>query len=499
MYVTKLTFVEIADLEDQYRRPYELSLDGQTLHRLEQSIREEGGSARPALLADVLGQGLEMSSTDIEHVALDGSGWRHARYRYVMEVQVEAVGRYSSGHRVIVCGYTDRCDKSANYMAPDLRMYVNSIVGIRDVERKDNRGNAYIQSTVIDNYQVLLGEFSGFQHNRGGENEYMMRPSDVFGTIEKIRELGDDGEFKADTRNMFINGVATNRRRNNQRARYMSTLIESDRSGQAEMETYYDDITGGASRNVAASDVATEPRFIMNRFMEQLTQRCNVIQDRWFEYKDLIDFTGRRNMSDLDDVTHFADRCDNDLSVESQSWRGANVETTIACTLCQEVPAIMVDCLLSTVTFTCSNMHSPDGSVEFLASDWAMFVAGDFKMAVIDAFKSRFITEVFNMISRNNVMGVDLDVTADVGGLTTIEISVDGKPWERFAFPSFCDSMISPTVTRDMYRVDDLAKKYELVRKEVVNPMILDINGDPLRESSHSIDTGRPAPKIQLF
>lgn len=475
MYITKLSLVEVANLEEVYRRPFELTVDGDIIRLLEDAISRDAGQFRPQLVLDAVGRGLTLSSSR-EKVSLGAGKFKDSRFRFILEVTVDEIRGSMPGSRIIVCGYTDRVDMSlSDLIAPDTRFYVNNIVGIRDIPRT-HHGRRYIDSVVTDNYQLLLGDYNMPSGRQSSSNEYLMRPRDVFRTIEKHKSIGEgeNGDVVVDTRTMFSNGVETNRGRNNLRGRYLSTLMEADRAGKSEQSVYGDDLFE-ATRDSASSDVVSEPRMIRNAFLNILIQRSGAFtDDGFFEYDNLVEFCPLRNMRDLDKLTDFSLIEDNRFNFESEGWNSNSAEVITVATFCQEVPALMVDCLFSYLNFKVCNMHLIDGQPEFDYIEWANFVEMNNNDRLLEAFKQRFIREVFNLVTNDDQLIIDLEIEAEVGGMTALEISFDGGRIERYTFPSFCDGIVAPVVTDDANKLENIAKKYGSIREDIVDPLLLD-------------------------
>ena len=63
---------------------------------------------------------------------------------------------------------------------------------------------------------------------------------------------------------------------------------------------------------------------------------------------------------------------------------------------------------------------------------------------------------------------------------------------ERYYFPTFCDSLLVPTLTDDNRNLDELASKYRTIRRDVVNPVLVNVDGSPLQEESRVYNPERP-------
>lgn len=495
MRALRLVLIEVNDVPDQFRRPYKLSVDGRTVNIIRDTVERAGGNVRPSILANILGDSLA-PSTEIEDVSPMDGKWQDARYRYILEVEVDAPSRFGNGLRIIVCGYTDRVDVSyAGTLADDLRLYVNSIVGVSDWYETSRSGHQILRSRVTDNYQVMLGDFNpGSQ--RG--SDWKMRPVDIFNTLELNENLQSDdpNEITVDTRSSFGAGVDTNRRSNNQRTHYLSRLITADAAGGNNATVFGDEFSPiNSQRNAMAADNIQESVIYTNRFLEMLMRDRetdkNLRRKGYFEFADLAVISDNGRTDGLKNILDVYDRRQLRNSYESESWRSGRLETIIANTIAQEVPSIMVDCLMSSIEFTCSNLtpyrFNPDDNTEFVVLDATTFIQGDFGKEIFKVFESRFLLEVFKMISRNGEIGITLEVDVEIAGGTTIDVGIDGQPLERYFFPTFCDSLLVPTLTDNNQNLDDLAKRYRKIRDDVVNPVLVNKDGSPLRGNDTTV------------
>lgn len=151
----------------------------------------------------------------------------------------------------------------------------------------------------------------------------------------------------------------------------------------------------------------------------------------------------------------------------------------------------MLNCLFSAVEFTVSNRHGYDNRVEFILNDMASYVGPDFNdRRVLDLFENRIVEEVFNPISLNGYMDVEIKVSSEVGGMTRIELEIDDGPMVPYVFPSFADAMISPVITRDKNLLDDNADSYIELRK-TVDDAIDDLTGEGVIDTTSRIRNGR--------
>lgn len=508
MKLLKLTLIEVSELEEQYRRPYELRADGSVIDKIEEAFdRDSPADARPQLLTDALVRGLSFSSR-VENATIVGrgrrGGWDSERYRFLAEILIEEPGRYRQpGSRVVIGGYTDRNERSSDNQIPDdLRFYVNSVIGIRDTPRVDSRGDSYIESKVVRPFQVMNGVYGARR-----DNDYMARPSDVFCRLTTIRQLGDGDQY--DTRVMFASGAAANDRVNNTRGGWLAKLIAADSEGRIGVATH--GVDGfNRSRDTASRDLAKDTKLGRNEFMENIMAKNRNMKDAgYFEYADLIEYSEFGTARSLDDETVVYPLRGNDLNYDSMRWDGADAETNVAVTISREVPSIITDHLISSIRFTIDNTETDDNDEpQWDIIDWTTHVEGLDSRMFAEAAMHRIVDEVFMPLTRFNKISLDLEVEADIGGMVTSYVTWDGGRQEVRNFPAFADGIVPPTITRDRNVLNDLSKKYEKIRRKVIDPLLerttsifeSDSSGadrDRDRDRNRGSDDDRPV--IRLF
>ena len=485
MYLSKVQLFEIDAITEQHRRNHTLN---SKRHRemtdyIETNLAESGGHLRANTLREAVSMGLTLSS-ETDRIGIKG-GWRARRFRFVLELVIEEPAEQSPGSRMMVTGWTDRFSVSKEKeIDDDTEMYVNHIVVVRDFLRRDRRGNEYLESKVFDNYQMLLGEYYNSRDRSSGNNEYLMRPAEVFAMIDRIEDIGwDADEEVTDTRTMFNTGIRSNNASNNQRMHFLKSLMDHDISGRGEFNVYGQgsrDRGAYTSRDIAAYDSArnNEVTWKRNMFFHALVNRNgDFVGSRRFTYGDLVEFTEGNSMRCLDDITDYTEMNDSRAD-ESRRLNGLSRELISAFTICYEIPTIMADSYIAAIEFTIdgtqrdSRNRRPEllivpGSDKYLMS-------GDFGTDLIDAFESRFVREVFDVISEDGEIPIYMDVSCEIGGLTVIEMEFDGGAMERHVFTTFASSMAAPVISRNEKSALTLAKNYVQLRRDVVDRALAD-------------------------
>lgn len=484
MYINRVLMFQIDDIIKQYRRNHRIDSKRhrEMTDHIEANLAESNNELRASTLREAVSLGMSLSA-EVDDIHIE-RGWQAPRFRFTIELIVEEARRSSPGSRMVITGWTDRCEmqrdgRNSNnvYIAEDTEMYVNNVTVIRDFLREDRRGNEYLESKVFDNYQMILGEYHNAR-DRSRDNEYVMRPSEIFAMIDRIDDIGDEDDDVTDTRTMFNTGIRANNASNNQRMHYLKTLMNCDVDGRGEHEVYgarHRDNASRTSRDIAAYDVAREREVTWRRnafFMAILDRNKDFTGSRRFEYRDLVDITEDRRMDTLEEITECTEINDCRAS-DSARLNGASRELINAFTVCNEIPVIMADSHISAIEFTIdgTTMDSRRRNAEMVIVPESVhyIIDGDFGTDLVDAFENRFIREVFNVITEDGNIPVYIHVSCDIGGMTVIDMEYDGGDMVIRKFATFTNSTAAPVITRNEKSALTFAKNYLAIRRDVVD------------------------------
>lgn len=462
MYIKQLILLPVSDLAEQVRNVFEMQISNAHIEELNDSIVDNDGVLDTGDLAHILQDAYIPSVANLEDIDI-ANGWEGERYRVIIEVVVDEIDEYGTGNRVVLCGFTDRIDVTdKNQIADDTLIYINSVMKINDRVRDDGRGR-YVQSRVVSNDQLLAGRFT-----KNGDNDFVGRPMDVFTLINQAQDLDEDEDDDelVDTRIRFASGVKHSRRSNNMGGRYMSRLIESDRDALAEVLTYNDGAFG-ASRNIMAGRKSKEGSAHRNEVLSLLYSDCGMADNRSIEYQDLAIFTDD-SLDDLDHVTQVGTRDRGDVDYDTCDLDGASEEDEIGILLAHAVPAILSDLALSSIEFVSSNDDDINGTPEIEITDMTSYVSGISDSRLLeDAFRTRFLNEVFDVVSQGGNRVICLEIVSEVTGITSVRIAIGNDDWEERNYASFADSEMVPVITEKLSNLHALKNKYVSLRNNI--------------------------------
>lgn len=464
MNFISLKLIEVGGLEKQSRRVFEWQRSGNFVNDIVDVVERTGGRLSVDSFVGIASDALTIS-TDVEDVYVPGIGndrdWEERRFRFFLEMELEPMTRYNKKRtRALIQGYTDHSDLSHNdKVDPKMKMYINNVTTVQDFS-DGARGTI---TRVVDVSQTLLGDMS-----RG--EDFLLRPSDVFARIEnKEDSIADDLELDVmvDTRSSFHSGTQLNDRRSNASSNYLHKLVTSDLDAAANIETrdmgIIQDNRDTLAYETAGGNIQTVRS---NKFLRALADKNrNFKFSNYFTYADLAEFAGSIKSLDRDTDIILPDGFG---EFESEHWDGATAEVKAAAQVCHLIPIIMIDCFMDSVTFTIDNTDCRGDQADMVIEDMTSMLGENVRSRDhIRAFETRVKREVFSQITNNGHMRVDMDVDSEMCGITIIEISIDGDPYDRYVFPSFADGLLSPVVTNDGENAEDMADGYIEVRKHV--------------------------------
>jgi hypothetical protein len=129
---------------------------------------------------------------------------------------------------------------------------------------------------------------------------------------------------------------------------------------------------------------------------------------------------------------------------QMEGWGGSSRETVIATLLCNAIPALMMEHMISNITLTSTN-HDSLGNFTTIITGGRSFT----NMHLVEnyeLFKRRLEMEVINDFTYGNQETYAMRVNADLIGDTTITIALGSNPEVTYTVPSFCDALIAPVI-----------------------------------------------------
>lgn len=498
MKIVSLVLRETGTYNDMASRPYRADVNTDAMVRFDEATR--GGTIFGVeSLAGIAGTLLAPSANPDGLIHIE-NGFNRPRFRFLMEV--EHIGAMGAGHRQVLVGYTDTLggDVSHNgqeiHVDPDLRLYVNSVLTLREVMHETPSGRRN-QRTVFDNSHVLSADYSPSIRSGEGNTPVRLRPEDVLANMsfsEKslsggMRDFGGVSEL-VDYRATFGDGICKSRRSNNSATSYLATLLSSRKkavdkastSNGADRFTLIESSRGFAQESMVSEDLLLGP-------LQRETSLARGSSITFGELQDIAPY--------LDEVTDvmMSERIHRDSAMphqvgESAEWFGNDQVTVQATALCHSVPSIMMDLMITGIEFRSTNRTRNGEIVTNVNPDVRMFVKEIDAVPFINTFIDRLENEVLKDLTRFNRADFDLTMRVNVLGETKITISLNGSRDETWVVPSFCDALYVPVIGRDVSNLSALASDVSEMTDMVRSSMSVSLARDESRGSNNYNDGG---------
>jgi hypothetical protein len=471
IHVSRLFLMETGRYDNQFRRPYQTSLQGNTLNAITEIV---GGSRKftASQLAGVANQIIQPSATPENTIGITG-GWDERRLRFMMEVTCKQV---AGGDIIItVLGYTSHKGVIVHSQAldPQMEFYINSIISIRrTIERTPLGNNVY--SNIIDNSHVIVDP--GYSGVYGGAPVHKMRPEDVYATMGMSHLTGISDAM--DLRTVLDNIPVASKRGNTVAANYAANLL--DGYSRANVDTEF-----GVNKEEDVLDnargYAQEAALNLNPFFKALTTFRDGFMTNFFTWRDLQALD-----PDVDKITMVSMLGQTSQVASSQltaydvmgggatPWGGSDIVTQTATILSQSIPSLMADFGLTVVAFASTNRRvfadamaaagpfAQQSRISTRIADIQSF--SNFDMApYMDHFVGKLEAMVLTDVSFNNQLDFFVEMRADLLGETWIKISMDGGAEYTFVTPSFADALLVPVVTNNAALSGKLAQDFEVM------------------------------------
>lgn len=457
--VTKVLLREMGSYNEQYNRTYRTDVRGEHLAKFGEVVAQSGSQlftpsrVAGALLDMVHIQAAPMSTSPI----LINHGWGQRRLGfmiYVDVIQTQGTASY------VIQGYTDSNDVSFNHVNPEMNFFINNIVAMRTDMRRFGAGRRE-QTVMSSNFQVLSNANANmcgiFDKN---SKQTAVRPQDVFSLSSTDKAL--PGKSQTDiysSSNTIGHRPISSRRSNNSPAAYTATVLNGYVGPVSRILEGYDQKDVLAQGMEETRESMVNDNLFMRAIANQGYSRSTATAV--FPWRDLMKLA-----PNVEDVTKMVVQGATTMqgsqlhSVGSSSeWYGGNKEDQVASTLSSALPTLMMECMISEISFSMTNMITGQFTwVPGIVTTFSNEPGGP----LVERLLERVGREIMADLSHNNeYLGYDIEVDCMVFGETTLMITLsDGQVTReavRYVTPSFCDGLLAPVISSDRQTATDIA------------------------------------------
>lgn len=447
--VANLILQETGTYNQQFARPYEVinsydNLEGLAM-RVQEASRTNYNAHVQNSFVSGLASGIVIPSAAPSFAIEMPHGWGSRRLRFLMEVHIS---RAFNTEVYYFQGYTDHCGVTPQgSIDQNMIFYINSYIRINRTTDYNNP-IAGVRDTIRETAQVINGQM--YVTSANTNEVFVMRPTDLFvginsEMVSNTISTGLGGLAAVDTRINRSTETVSSNRSNAIPSNFVATVLNGYRNALSAP----DHLGNGGDIFSRSSQLAKENFAYENPFLRALTMINGQRSITWFTMRDLYDLDSdspsRTTYLPAKDVYQLHS------TGQSEGWNGSNYETMTASIVSNAVSALMFECMIVSISFSSTNMTfsgMPDTRIINARGISNVGMEQNFAR-----FVQRFETEVMPDITHNGEIGISLMVVSDISGDTSIQVGIENNPIVPYVAPAFCDSLLSPVVTRsaDVY------------------------------------------------
>lgn len=467
-HITRLVMQETGTYNPMFSRPFTTDMNGGASSAIAARVGEFGlKGVQPAALGNAALNFMKPSATPGSEILIP-YGWQERRVRFVMEIVVD----YSTGTRMsyFLQGYTDFPGVSQNgHIAPDMTFIINSLVGVSKIMMTTPYGVQAVDK-VVESSQILVEN----RHSPMAPHadRYMMRPQDVFvgmhsSYLRNSYQVDDQADFM-DSRILMRTEPVQSNRSNNVSSNYIAKVVDANTMGR-ELVGFGQDDADILTRSRGYA-MGNEKSLLDNPVIRRLSELSggmgvkNTFTFGDFERLDMnvrnvTDFITMGGAMQVGSITPIHQ------TGQTEYWVGSDLVTQQATILSQSIPALMMELLISNVSFVSTN-HTIDCQMDTRLVHAMTLTSADLRQNY-DLFVRRLEMEILNPMCFGGQESYTLDMRVDMFGETWINLSIGGTPPTQFVIPSFCDTLCSPVVTQDHNRFETLVHDFDMLLTDV--------------------------------
>lgn len=394
------------------------------------------------------------------------NGWDTRRIRFILNVIIQHVATGLQDEEYFIQGFTDHVGVSLNgSIDPNMMFIVNSFVKVDNYINYDQGGGIRYERKIGESGQIINGDII---YQNMGMNVYGLRPSDMFMGIQSAHIHGSqlDNANTFDNRFRFNGKALKNNKYHVTPAAYLASVTDS-----------YCMANLSARIQANSADIYETSKGLVNQDNISYNSFFRIIKNLK-GYANGTIFT----MADLEYLDPNISRVTNYLSIgptnvssfhhmgQTEFWDGANKETQFATILCNAVPALLMELMISKLAIIVSNNVVANAEPQMQVLD-LISITGAEATPFFEVFRNRFLREVMEDITYNNQIKYNLRMFVDVFGDTKLTLSLNGGPDIDYVTPTFCDSILTPMMTnsRDQFftAVDDIEQVLSHVQEAI--------------------------------
>lgn len=411
-------------------RPFMSDLTPHALNRVTEATRSGMGNNYMTVIPHVAM--MITPSLQSHGEAYIPNGWQTRRMRFSLTVET----RSNMNMMVVetITGYTEYSDLSmSGYVDPNMAFYINSVVQ----ERRTHQGLGYLDAATI-----IPGNAAD------AATQYRapvlrQRPQDVIARIDNSIYLDNDLQrpTTVDLRFQHTAIPIKSRREEQSAPAFISNIVKATsaaRAGQANNMMDQDEAYKSLSAQLQNAPVnnggfmyalSQLGHYATNVFTLGMLMELDPMAASKMVVLPMTDEL-RSTQHQVGMTSFFEQPCE---------------EVVVATIIAQSMPAIMARTGFVRVALQMDNMTHSIFDARYCAPNADIAMIG----RQMEAFILAMRTEVIPYVTHGNEVAIMISVEADLNGDVVVGVALGSGGMIQYVFPSYCDSLITPVLTRN--------------------------------------------------
>lgn len=436
--------------------------------------------------------GSQIVSCPVDHEGLvaipNGWGGRRLRFMMVFEVQTVAIRYYE-----ILTGYTDFDNPTIGLggqeedVDPNMRLFFNNVIRMKPVETTNSLGQRTETLTLMSTHQIMTMRDGDASFDLGGLNrpipKDLITPTSLFQRMELnagMNGLGQGMTLDTRTRVGIGGGVTMANRTNTLGSNFFANTFKGVGNAITDMQC---SANGGYNmqrkhvyQSAANFTLASETNAIEDRVLARIRENSDYATRGSITYAQF-----KMIFPEADHICEVIRHADLQESYEyhnndifnlkdagvsnSEEWTSAHFTTGKSQQLLTSIPALMTDCLLSSITFSATNMLTRNFLEPYkihISAASSYLGDGVDISGLVDLFLREFETRIHPILSDNGEKNYTFTMHCDVLGEMRMTIHYDGLPHSyNYTAGAYCDHLYTPNISGNANTLGNLAKDFD--------------------------------------
>ena len=448
--ITKAILIYCPANHDQYYRPYESTINGNTIKNMLDATNN-GETLTPYSLSSSASQVLAPSITPKDMLQIPG-GMRQGRYAFFIEVTTTDI---TGNEREILSGFTnyDGINPNSKSIDPNMVFHLNSRIVVRDQATIGYGGHQF--KPIMFMAQNVLTPIV----NHPGA--IAMRPEDVAAYGQNaLLHIGDARVI--DPRNSLSGVAKVADSRNAIPSHYLANICNGYILAQSEAVDHY----GMSEANIHTKAITNTrcPSITLSNFFNAFG-RPNPESSYMFTFGELNALWPRPREFWHTVTPKYGETLTSPLE-HTEHWRGASIATGIAFSLTHILPALMARVMMVEVEIALTNTGIGGGHNIAVLKHTPMF-DDVITPEHIKYLQNQIELDVIRGLLLNSVITFDIRLHINILTNSTFYISINGEPHIPYVAPMFCDSYYSPLIGLEKNNLGEIANSVEIMVAEL--------------------------------